>query len=147
MLAGLQYLTNFYFASYFFHSIFISNRFMEQLRKRSYLKSQVTFLIILPPLWMADFTYACKQQRPEDIGSRIVDIYPNWVKVSMFTYLYALATNFRLLLSIFLHTSPDITTFSKFHSKTFAYLCLIKIFFLKKINFLLQSICISLRIF
>ena len=136
------YLTNFYFASCFF----ISNRFMEQLRKRSYLKSQVTFLMILP-LWVADFTYACKQQRPEDIGSRIVDIYPNWVKVSMFTYLYALATNFRLLLSIFLHTSPDITTFSKFHSKTFAYLCLIKIFFLKKINFLLQSIFISLRIF
>ena len=131
----------------FFHLIFISNRFMEQLRKRSYLKSQVTFLIILPPLWMADFTYACKQQRPEDIGSRIVDIYPNWVKVSMFTYLYALATNFRLLLSIFLHTSPDITTFSKFHSKTFAYLCLIKIFFWKRSIFFFKVFVLALEFF
>ena len=95
---------------------------------------------------MADFTYACKQQRPEDIGSRIVDIYPNWVKVSMFTYLYALATNFRLLLSIFLHTSPDITTFSKFHSVRFSYFCVI-LFFNKRSIFFFKVFVLALEFF
>ena len=70
-----------------------------------------------------------KQQRPEDIGSQVVDIYPNWVKVSMFlaAYLYALPTNFLFDF----HTSPPISPhISKMHtgkhSSIFASFCLIQ---------------------
>ena len=70
-----------------------------------------------------------KQQRPEDIGSQVVDIYPNWVKVSMFlaAYLYALPTNFLFDF----HTSPLISPYiSKMHTgkhfSIFASFCLIQ---------------------
>ena len=90
-------------------------------------------LLILSPFKMnikhcATEFQLCKQQRPEDIGSQVVDIYPNWVKVSMFlaAYLYALPTNFLFDF----HTSPLISPhISKMHtgkhSSIFAWFCLI----------------------
>ena len=94
----------------------------------------VGFLLILSPFKInikhcATEFQLCKQQRPEDIGSQVVDIYPNWVKVSMFlaAYLYALPTNFLFDF----HTSPLISPhISKMHtgkhSSIFAWFCLIQ---------------------
>ena len=99
----------------------------------------VGFLLILSPFKInikhcATEFQLCKQQRPEDIGSQVVDIYPNWVKVSMFlaAYLYALPTNFLFDF----HTSPLISPhISKMHtgkhSSIFASFCLIFIYFTK----------------
>ena len=74
-----------------------------------------------------------KQQRPEDIGSQVVDIYPNWVKVSMFlaAYLYALPTNFLFDF----HTSPLIsphTYFKNAHWEILFYFCGISTLFYEK---------------